>query len=143
MLAAAWITLNHAHTALFGAFGLLAIGLVYFCLRYATAKVQKMSRSGGGGGGFGASGGGSGTARPPISVNPPVRGPGAPPKRRQHRHRLARDRQASGGGHYALRVTNREELARLITAIDSVGEAESGVDVVCLVVDATAPFGSR
>ena len=27
-------------------------------LRYATAKVQKMSRSGGGGGGFGASGGG-------------------------------------------------------------------------------------
>jgi single-strand DNA-binding protein len=29
-------------------------------LRYATAKVQKMSRSGGGGGGFGSSGGGSG-----------------------------------------------------------------------------------
>jgi single-strand DNA-binding protein len=29
-------------------------------LRYATAKVQKMSRSGGGGGGFGASGGGAG-----------------------------------------------------------------------------------
>ncbi|WP_213451088.1 single-stranded DNA-binding protein [Rhizomonospora bruguierae] len=29
-------------------------------LRYATAKVQKMSRSGGGGGGFGASGGNSG-----------------------------------------------------------------------------------
>jgi len=29
-------------------------------LRYATAKVQKMSRSGGGGGGFGASGGGGG-----------------------------------------------------------------------------------
>jgi single-strand DNA-binding protein len=28
-------------------------------LRYATAKVQKMSRSGGGGGGFGASGGGN------------------------------------------------------------------------------------
>jgi single-strand DNA-binding protein len=28
-------------------------------LRYATAKVQKMSRSSGGGGGFGASGGGS------------------------------------------------------------------------------------
>ena len=27
-------------------------------LRYATAKVQKMARSGGGGGGFGASGGG-------------------------------------------------------------------------------------
>jgi single-strand DNA-binding protein len=33
-------------------------------LRYATAKVQKMSRSGGGGGGgFGASGGGSGGGR--------------------------------------------------------------------------------
>ena len=32
-------------------------------LRYATAKVQKMARSGGGGGGFGASGGGG--ARPP------------------------------------------------------------------------------
>ncbi|WP_433388859.1 single-stranded DNA-binding protein [Micromonospora sp. KLBMP9576] len=29
-------------------------------LRYATAKVQKMSRSGGGGGGFGGSGGGGG-----------------------------------------------------------------------------------
>src|SRR5207253_8197843 len=29
-------------------------------LRYATAKVQKMSRSSGGGGGFGSSGGGSG-----------------------------------------------------------------------------------
>jgi single-strand DNA-binding protein len=34
-------------------------------LRYATAKVQKMSRSGGGGGGgFGASGGGGGGNRP-------------------------------------------------------------------------------
>jgi nitric oxide reductase subunit B len=32
-----FLTLNHAHTALFGAFGLLAIGLIYFCLRYATA----------------------------------------------------------------------------------------------------------
>ncbi len=29
-----FLTLNHAHTALFGAFGLLGIGLVYFCLRY-------------------------------------------------------------------------------------------------------------
>jgi GTP-binding protein Era len=28
------------------------------------------------------------------------------------------------------------------TAIDSVGESEAGVDVVCLVVDATAPFGA-
>ena len=33
-----FLTLNHAHTALFGAFGLLAIGLVYFCLRYATGE---------------------------------------------------------------------------------------------------------
>ena len=31
-----FLTLNHAHTALFGAFGLLGIGLVYFCLRYAA-----------------------------------------------------------------------------------------------------------
>lgn len=31
-----FLTLNHAHTALFGAFGLLALGLVYFCLRYAA-----------------------------------------------------------------------------------------------------------
>lgn len=29
-----FLTLNHAHTSLFGAFGLLALGLVYFCLRY-------------------------------------------------------------------------------------------------------------
>ena len=29
-----FLTLNHAHTALFGAFGLLGLGLVYFCLRY-------------------------------------------------------------------------------------------------------------
>ncbi|MDE2182921.1 MAG: cbb3-type cytochrome c oxidase subunit I [Alphaproteobacteria bacterium] len=33
-----FLTLNHAHTALFGAFGLLAIGLVYFCLRYAASE---------------------------------------------------------------------------------------------------------
>jgi nitric oxide reductase subunit B len=32
-----FLTLNHAHTSLFGAFGLLGIGLVYFCLRYAAA----------------------------------------------------------------------------------------------------------
>ena len=31
-----FLTLNHAHTSLFGAFGLLAIGLIYFCLRYAA-----------------------------------------------------------------------------------------------------------
>lgn len=33
---ATFLTLNHAHTALFGAFGLLAIGMIYFCLRYAA-----------------------------------------------------------------------------------------------------------
>jgi nitric oxide reductase subunit B len=33
---ATFLTLNHAHTALFGAFGLLALGLIYFCLRYAA-----------------------------------------------------------------------------------------------------------
>ena len=35
---ATFLTLNHAHTALFGAFGLLGIGLVYFCLRYAAGE---------------------------------------------------------------------------------------------------------
>jgi len=30
---ATFLTLNHAHTAMFGAFGLLAIGLIYLCLR--------------------------------------------------------------------------------------------------------------
>ncbi len=33
-----FLTLNHAHTALFGAFGNLAIGLIYFCLRYVHAE---------------------------------------------------------------------------------------------------------
>jgi nitric oxide reductase subunit B len=33
-----FLTLNHAHTALFGAFGLLAIGLIYFCLRYVAGN---------------------------------------------------------------------------------------------------------
>jgi nitric oxide reductase subunit B len=33
-----FLTLNHAHTALFGAFGLLAIGLIYFCLRYVAGE---------------------------------------------------------------------------------------------------------
>jgi nitric oxide reductase subunit B len=32
-----FLTLNHAHAALFGAFGLLGIGLIYFCLRYVAA----------------------------------------------------------------------------------------------------------
>lgn len=35
---ATFLSLNHAHTALFGAFGLLAIGLIYFCLRYAAGE---------------------------------------------------------------------------------------------------------
>ncbi len=33
-----FLTLNNAHTALFGAFGLLAIRLVYFCLRYVAGE---------------------------------------------------------------------------------------------------------
>lgn len=57
-------------------------------LRYATAKVQKMSRSGGGGGGFGAGGGntgggggapsqgGGGYADDPWATAAPVGGPG-------------------------------------------------------------------
>lgn len=39
---ATFLTLNHAHTALFGAFGMLALGMIYFCLRYAAGK-QKWS----------------------------------------------------------------------------------------------------
>ena len=35
-----FLTLNHAHTALFGAFGLLGIGLIYFCLRYVAAETH-------------------------------------------------------------------------------------------------------
>ncbi len=31
---ATFLTMNHSHTAMFGAFGLLAIGLIYLCLRY-------------------------------------------------------------------------------------------------------------
>ena len=38
-----FLTLNHAHTALFGAFGELAIGLVYFCLRYIAADRRRFS----------------------------------------------------------------------------------------------------
>ncbi|CAI3956344.1 Nitric oxide reductase large subunit (NorB) (PDB:3WFC) [Commensalibacter communis] len=32
------LTLNHAHTAMFGAFGLLGLGMIYFCLRYAAGN---------------------------------------------------------------------------------------------------------
>jgi nitric oxide reductase subunit B len=38
-----FLTLNHAHTALFGAFGELAIGLIYFCLRYVAAGRRPFS----------------------------------------------------------------------------------------------------
>jgi nitric oxide reductase subunit B len=37
---ATFLTLNHAHTALFGAFGLLGIGLIYYCLRYIVGEAQ-------------------------------------------------------------------------------------------------------
>ncbi|MHB1870259.1 MAG: nitric-oxide reductase large subunit [Steroidobacteraceae bacterium] len=42
-----FLTLNHAHTALFGAFGLLGIGLVYFCLRYAAGERHRFSETAG------------------------------------------------------------------------------------------------
>ncbi|MGH6986930.1 MAG: nitric-oxide reductase large subunit [Caulobacteraceae bacterium] len=38
-----FLTLNHAHTALFGAFGELAIGLIYFCLRYMHGERRRFS----------------------------------------------------------------------------------------------------
>ncbi|GBE09483.1 MAG TPA: nitric oxide reductase [Gammaproteobacteria bacterium] len=38
-----FLTLNHAHTALFGAFGLMAIALIYFCLRYAAGDRYRWS----------------------------------------------------------------------------------------------------
>jgi nitric oxide reductase subunit B len=38
-----FLTLNHAHTALFGAFGLLGLGLICFCLRYAAAEQHPFS----------------------------------------------------------------------------------------------------
>ncbi len=40
---ATFLTLNHAHTALFGAFGLLALGMIYFCLRYAAGNDKSWS----------------------------------------------------------------------------------------------------
>jgi nitric oxide reductase subunit B len=36
-----FLTLNHAHTSLFGAFGMLALGLIYFCLRYRAGPTAK------------------------------------------------------------------------------------------------------
>jgi nitric oxide reductase subunit B len=39
-----FLTLNHAHTALFGAFGLLAIGLIYFCLRYIAGEQARFGQ---------------------------------------------------------------------------------------------------
>lgn len=42
---ATFLTLNHAHTALFGAFGLLGIGLVYFCLRYAAGDQYRFGEA--------------------------------------------------------------------------------------------------
>jgi nitric oxide reductase subunit B len=42
-----FLTLNHAHTALFGAFGLLGMGLVYFCLRYLAGDRVAFSEKAG------------------------------------------------------------------------------------------------
>ncbi len=44
---ATFLTLNHAHTALFGAFGLLGLGLIYFCLRYAAGEEYSFSEKAG------------------------------------------------------------------------------------------------
>jgi nitric oxide reductase subunit B len=38
-----FLTLNHAHTALFGAFGQLGLGLIYFCLRYRAGEKAQFS----------------------------------------------------------------------------------------------------
>ena len=43
---ATFLTLNHAHTAMFGAFGLLALGMIYFCLRYAASDKEWTDRPG-------------------------------------------------------------------------------------------------
>lgn len=43
---ATFLTLNHAHTSMFGAFGLLAIGLIYMVLRYVTGERKWSDRSG-------------------------------------------------------------------------------------------------
>jgi nitric oxide reductase subunit B len=40
-----FLTLNHAHTSLFGAFGLLALGLIYFCLRYRAGLNAEFSET--------------------------------------------------------------------------------------------------
>ncbi|MCQ9156632.1 nitric-oxide reductase large subunit [Acidomonas methanolica] len=42
-----FLTLNHAHSSLFGAFGELAIGLIYFCLRYLHAEESRFSERAG------------------------------------------------------------------------------------------------
>ena len=44
---ATFLTLNHAHTALFGAFGLLGLGLIYFCLRYIAGDTHRFSETAG------------------------------------------------------------------------------------------------
>ena len=44
---ATFLTLNHAHTALFGAFGLLGIGLIYFCLRYIAGDAHAFGEKAG------------------------------------------------------------------------------------------------
>ena len=60
-------------------------------LRYATAKVQKMSRSGGGGGGFGGGGGGGGQGGGGGNFDDPWASAAAAP---------APSRGGSGGGNF-------------------------------------------
>lgn len=40
---ATFLTMNHAHTSMFGAFGLLALGLIYLCLRYMAGPHARWS----------------------------------------------------------------------------------------------------
>lgn len=42
-----FLTLNHAHTSLFGAFGLLALGLIYFCFRYRAGPGAEFNEKAG------------------------------------------------------------------------------------------------
>ena len=40
-----FLTLNHAHTSMFGVFGLLALGLIYFSLRYIHGERPAFSET--------------------------------------------------------------------------------------------------
>jgi len=44
---ATFLTLNHAHASMFGAFGLLGIGLIYFCMRYVAGDAYAFNEKAG------------------------------------------------------------------------------------------------